>query len=209
MKRELSEQEQWRREERLRLKQAGINPYAYHWDVTALASDILSEFDDDRHQPTDDGVTKQPFKVSIAGRIMSKRIMGKASFFHLQDSSGQIQIYLRRDDLPEGFYNQIFKKLLDIGDIVGIEGFVFRTKMGEVSVHAQRLELLTKSLRPLPVVKELDGRLYNEVTDKEFRYRQRYADLIINPDVRGVFRERAKMVTAIRRFLDDRGYLEV
>ncbi|MCH8124263.1 MAG: lysine--tRNA ligase [Bacteroidetes bacterium] len=209
MKRELSEQEQWRREERLRLKQAGINPYAYHWDVTALASSILSEFDDDRHQPTDDGATKQPFKVSVAGRIMSKRIMGKASFFHLQDSSGQIQIYLRRDDLPEGFYNQIFKKLLDIGDIVGIEGFVFRTKMGEVSVHAQRLELLTKSLRPLPVVKELDGRLYNEVTDKEFRYRQRYADLIINPDVRRVFRERAKMVTAIRRFLDDRGYLEV
>ncbi|GMQ82357.1 MAG: lysine--tRNA ligase [Rhodothermia bacterium] len=209
MKRELSEQERRRREERRQLEEAGINPYAYSWDVTAQASNILSEFDDDRHQPVEDGEASEPFRVSIAGRIMSKRIMGKASFFHLQDSSGQIQIYLRRDDLPEGFYNQVFKKLLDIGDIVGIEGFVFRTKMGEVSVHAERLELLAKSLRPLPVVKELDGQFYNEVTDKEFRYRQRYADLIINPDVRGVFRERARMVSTIRRFLDERGYLEV
>ncbi|TDI70488.1 MAG: lysine--tRNA ligase [Bacteroidetes bacterium] len=209
MKRELSEQEQRRREERDQLEQAGINPYPYSWDVTSRASEILAEFDDERHQPAEDGDASEPFKVSIAGRIMSKRIMGKASFFHLQDSTGPIQIYLRRDDLPEGFYNQVFKKLLDIGDIVGIEGFVFRTKMGEVSVHAQRLELLAKSLRPLPVVKEQDGQLYNEVTDKEFRYRQRYADLIINPDVRNVFRERARMITAIRRFLDERGYLEV
>jgi len=205
MKRELSEQEQRRRAEREQLEEAGINPYAYSWDVTTQASNILSEFDDDRHQPVEDGEASESFTVSIAGRIMSKRIMGKASFFHLQDSSGQIQIYLRRDDLPEGFYNQVFKKLLDIGDIVGIEGFVFRTKMGEVSVHADRLELLAKSLRPLPVVKEVDGQLYNEVTDKEFRYRQRYADLIIHPDVRDIFRERARMVTAIRRFLDERG----
>ena len=209
MTRELTEQELRRLEERHHLEQAGINPYAYSWNVTAYAGDILSTFDDERHQPGDDGKTIEPFKVSVAGRIMSKRIMGKAAFFHLQDSTAQIQVYVRRDDLPEGFYNTVFKKLLDIGDIVGIEGFVFRTKMGEVSVHAEKMELLAKSMRPLPVVKEIDGQLYNEVTDKEFRYRQRYVDLVINPGVREVFRKRAGMITAIRRFLDDRGYVEV
>jgi lysyl-tRNA synthetase, class II len=145
----------------------------------------------------------------MAGRMMSKRVMGKAAFFDLQDASGTVQVYIRRDDLPEGFYNQVFKKLLDIGDIVGIEGFVFRTQMGEVTIHAERLTLLAKSLKPLPIVKEDEDRVYNEVTDVEFRYRQRYVDLIIHPDVRDVFRTRSRVISSMRRFLDERGYLEV
>lgn len=204
-----SEQELRRREERAALEAAGINPYPYSWDVTHRSADVFATFDDTRHQPTDDAPAPEPLRVSLAGRILSKRIMGKAAFFHLQDAPGQIQIYVRRDDLPEGFYNDIFKRLLDIGDIVGVEGFAFRTKMGELSIHADRLELLAKALRPLPVVKEADGRVFNEVTDKEFRYRQRYVDLIVNPEVREVFRQRARLVTTIRRFLDDRGYIEV
>jgi lysyl-tRNA synthetase class 2 len=209
MSRELSEQEQRRREEREHLEQAGINPYAYAWEVDAHAAEILDDFDDERHQPGEDAPAVEPFRASVAGRIMSRRIMGKAAFFHLQDATGQIQVYVRRDDLPEGFYNQVFKRLLDIGDIVGVSGFVFRTKMGEVSIHAERLELLAKSLRPLPVVKELEGQVYNEVTDKEFRYRQRYVDLVVNPQVREVFQKRARMISSIRRFLDEKGYVEV
>lgn len=204
-----SEQEQRRREEREALEQAGINPYPYTWDVTAHTTDVLTTFDDGRHQPSEEAPAAEPYRVSLAGRVMSKRIMGKAAFFHLQDSVGEIQVYVRRDDLPEGFYNDVFKRLLDIGDIVGIEGFVFRTKMGEISIHAERLELLSKALRPLPVVKEVDGKVYNEVSDKEFRYRQRYVDLVVNPRVREVFRKRARMISTIRRFLDDRGYVEV
>ena len=206
---ELTEQEQRRREERQALEEASINPYPYAWDVDAFAESTIARFDDDLHQRGEDGVAKEPFIVSMAGRMMKKRVMGKASFIDLQDESGTIQVYVARDSLPEGFYNTIFKKLLDIGDIVGIEGFVFRTKTGHVSVHATRLELLAKALRPMPVVKEKDGTLYNEVTDKEFRYRQRYVDLAINPDVREVFVQRAKIVSGIRRFLDERGYLEV
>ncbi len=205
----LSDQEQRRREERAMLEAHGINPYPYAWDVTARAADILATFDEARHQPDDTGQAPEPFRVSIAGRILSKRVMGKAAFFHLQDATGQIQVYVRRDDLPEGFYNRVFKKLLDIGDIVGVTGFVFRTRMGEVSVHTERLELLSKALTPLPVVKEQDGRVFNEVTDKEFRYRRRYVDLIVNPEVRTVFRQRAQMLRALRRFLDERGYVEV
>jgi len=209
MSRERSEQELRRREEREALEQAGIDPYPYAWDVSHRSAGIVDAFDDARHQPSEDGPAAEPFRVSIAGRIMTKRIMGKAAFFHLQDAEGQIQVYVRRDDLPEGFYNEVFKKLLDIGDIVGVEGFVFRTRMGEISVHAERLDILAKALRPLPVVKEQDGRVYNEVTDKEFRYRQRYVDLIVNPQVRAVFRMRARMIATLRRFLDDRGYVEV
>ena len=172
MERTFTEQEERRREERAALEEAGIDPYPYEWNVTDHAGGILEAFDDAKHQPGDDGAIPEPFRVSIAGRLMSRRIMGKASFFHLQDATGQIQVYVRRDDLPEGFYNTVFKKLFDIGDIVGIEGFVFRTRMGEVSVHTERIELLAKALRPLPVIKEQDGQVYNEVTDKEFRYRQ-------------------------------------
>ncbi|SHK86229.1 lysine--tRNA ligase [Rhodothermus profundi] len=209
MKRVLTEQERERRRARQQLEAIGINPYPYRWEVTAHAAEILQNFEDARHQPREDGPAPEPYTVSIAGRIMTRRIMGKAAFFDLQDETGRIQVYVRRQDLPEGFYDQVFKKLLDIGDLVGVEGYVFRTRMGEITVHAQRLELLAKALRPLPVVKEQDGKVYNEVTDKEFRYRQRYVDLIINPDVREVFRKRARMITTIRRFLDERGYLEV
>lgn len=204
-----SEQEVQRREARAALEAAGVNPYPYAWPVNTHVADILTAFDDAKHQATDDGPAQEVMQVSLAGRMMTRRIMGKASFFNLQDDTGTIQVYLRRDDLPEGYYNQVFKKLLDIGDIVGIEGFVFRTRMGEITVHAERFELLAKALRPLPVVKEQEGKVYNEVTDKEFRYRQRYVDLVVTPGVRDVFRQRARMITAMRRFLDERGYVEV
>lgn len=205
----LSEQEQGRRQALADLQAKGINPYPYAWAVNATSADILTTFDEARHQPREDGLAPEPYRVSLAGRIVSRRIMGKAAFFHLQDAQGQLQVYVRRDDLPEGFYNEVFKKLLDLGDLVGVEGFVFRTQMGEVSLHAERLELLAKALRPLPAVKEAEGRVFNEVTDKEFRYRQRYVDLIVNPQVRTVFRQRARMIASIRQFLDTAGLVEV
>ena len=205
----LTEQELRRREEREALEEAGINPYPYAWEVNGHARETLERFDDELHQPDESGTAKEPLLVSMAGRMMKKRVMGKAAFIDLQDATGTIQAYVTRDDLPEGFYNTIFKKLLDIGDIIGIEGHVFRTKTGHVSVRVNRLELLAKALRPIPVVKEKEGVVYNEVTDKEFRYRQRYVDLFVNPEVREVFVQRAHIVSAIRRFLDDRGYLEV
>jgi len=207
--RHLSEQEVVRREALDQLRAAGVEPYPYAWDVSATARDLLDAFDDEKNQPDDAGEATELIRASIAGRIMSLRVMGKASFFNIQDETGRLQAYVRRDDLPEGFYNTVFKKLLDIGDIVGIEGYLFRTRMGEISLHVERLELLSKALRPLPVVKEQEGHVYNEVTDKEFRYRQRYVDLIVNSQVRDVFVARAKMISAIRRFLDERGYLEV
>ncbi|MFW5972573.1 MAG: lysine--tRNA ligase [Bacteroidota bacterium] len=207
MSRQLSEQEIRRREELARLRESGIDAYPYSWDVRDSAREIVSSYAPEQNGP--DNESGKKWYVSLAGRMMSKRIMGKAAFFDLQDATGTIQVYVRRDDLPEGFYNNAFKKLLDIGDIVGVEGFVFRTKMGEVTVHAERLEVLSKSLRPLPIIKETEERVYHEVTDKEFRYRQRYVDLIIHPEVRHVFERRARMITAMRRFLDDRGYVEV
>ena len=209
MNREFSDQEVRRREELEEIRNRGVDPYPYSWTVTEHAANVLATFDDDVHQPSPDMPTRERWGVSIAGRIMSKRVMGKAAFFDLQDDSGTIQIYVKRDDLPDGFYNTVFKKLLDIGDIVGVRGFVFRTRMGEVSVHAQQIDLLAKSLRPFPVVKEQEGHTYNEVTDKEFRYRRRYVDLVVNPDVREVFRKRARLISAMRHFLDSRGYLEV
>ncbi len=209
MNRELSEQEVRRREELEEIRSHGIDPYPYAWPVTDRARNILSTFDDEIHQPSEELQAHERYDVSVAGRIMSKRVMGKAAFFDLQDDSGSIQIYVKRDDLPDGFFNVVFKKLLDIGDIVGVRGFVFRTRMGEVSIHAENVELLSKSLRPLPVVKEQEGHVYNEVTDKEFRYRRRYVDLVVNPEVRDVFRKRSRMISAMRHFLDSRGYLEV
>ncbi len=206
---EFSEQEERRREELTALKEANINPYAYAWDVDTHAAEILEKFDDAVHQPDENGEVKEVLLVSIAGRMMKKRVMGKASFIDLQDGSGTIQVYVARDTLPEGYYNTVFKKLLDIGDIVGIRGQVFRTKSGHISVRTSALELLAKALRPIPVVKEKEGVVYNEVTDKEFRYRQRYVDLFVNPEVRDVFMKRAKLVTSMRRFLDEKGYLEV
>lgn len=209
MAREYTEQEQVRRDARAAVEELGHQSFAYSWDVTHHASEVLTSFDDARHGSDDDTPPVERLEVSMAGRIMSRRIMGKAAFLHVQDDTGLLQVYVRRDDLPEGYYNNVFKKLLDIGDIIGFRGFAFRTRMGEISVHAESMELLSKSLRPLPVEKEIDGKVYNEVTDKEFRYRQRYVDLIVHPEVRDVFRKRARIVSSMRAFLDSRGYVEV
>ncbi|HTK81808.1 MAG TPA: lysine--tRNA ligase [Bacteroidota bacterium] len=189
-----------RREELEQLRQRGINPYPHSFDRTDFSSDILGNYAEGTER-----------NVSVAGRIMSIRAMGKASFCHLQDSQGRIQIYLKKDDLGE-MYDAF--KLLDIGDIVGVEGFVFKTRMGEVSVHARRVELLSKSLRPLPVVKEKTDEngnktLFDPFADKELRYRQRYVDLVVNSGVREVFVKRAKLIQSVRKYFDARGYLEV
>lgn len=190
-----------RREELEQLQKLGINPYPYEFSRDAMSREIVDGFLDEAPQRT----------VSVAGRIMSLRRMGKASFCHIQDSEGRIQIYLKRDDLGAAY--DAFK-LMDIGDIIGVKGFVFRTKMGEISIHAGELVLLAKSLRPLPVVKEKKDEkgnttVFDPLSDKELRYRQRYVDLAVNLDVRRVFVKRARIITAIRTFLDGRGYVEV
>ncbi|MGD1045788.1 MAG: lysine--tRNA ligase [Bacteroidota bacterium] len=190
-----------RREELEQLMKLGINPYPYEFIRDAFSKEIINHFKDDAPQRT----------VSIAGRIMSIRRMGKASFCHIQDSQGRIQIYLRREDIGTSY--DAFK-LMDIGDIIGVRGFVFRTKMGEISIHGSELILLSKSLRPLPIAKEKvdehgNKTIYDPFSDKELRYRQRYLDLAVNQDVRQVFIKRSKMMSAIRKFLDERGYLEV
>ncbi len=196
-----SEQELQRRQQRADLEAAGINPYPYERDVTHSSNLVVEAFEKGEYGEED--------VVSLAGRLVSKRVMGKASFFVIQDDVGTIQAYITRDEMPEGFYNDVFKKLIGLGDIVGISGRVFRTKTGEVSVRVADFELLSKSLRPMPVVKEKDGETFDEVTDKEFRYRQRYVDLNVNPETREVFRKRAKIISGLRSFLDERGYLEV
>uniref|UniRef100_UPI004056E1FF lysine--tRNA ligase n=1 Tax=Alistipes sp. TaxID=1872444 RepID=UPI004056E1FF len=201
----LSEQEQLRRQSLQALRDLGINPYpAEKFDVSATAAQIAAEFD------------AEPAKfeaVTIAGRIMSRRIMGSASFFELQDHTGRIQVYIRRDDIcPEGdptLYNTVFKKLLDIGDFVGIEGFAFRTNTGELSVHCRKFTVLSKSIRPLPIVKEKDGQQFDALTDPEVRYRQRYVDLVVNPKVREVFAKRAKIIATMREYFNEHGCLEV
>ncbi|MEK6570657.1 MAG: amino acid--tRNA ligase-related protein, partial [Bacteroidota bacterium] len=190
-----------RREELEELRKLGIDPHPHSFERTHFSQEIINSFKDG----------DPPQTVSVAGRLMAIRRMGKASFAHIQDSQGRIQIYLKKDDL--GLIYDAFR-LMDIGDIVGVKGFVFRTKLGEVSVHTQQLTLLSKSLRPLPVVKErLDEHgnkvVYDPFSDKELRYRQRYVDLVVNPEVRSVFLKRTKIVKAIRNFLDERGYLEV
>ena len=205
MSMELSEQEQLRRQSVAALRELGIDPYpAARYEVTATALGIAENYDP----------AKGNFQeVRIAGRIMTRRIMGSASFFELQDHTGRIQVYIRRDDVCPAddptLYNTVFKKLLDIGDFVGVEGFAFLTKTGELSVHCKRLTVLSKSIRPLPVVKEKDGQTFDALTDPEVRYRQRYVDLVVNPQVREVFVKRARIVAAMRRFFDERGYLEV
>lgn len=202
---ELSEQEIIRRNSMAQLREMGIEPYpAAEYVTNAFSKEIKETFKDDAEQPR---------QVSIAGRIMSRRIMGKASFMELQDSEGRIQVYISRDDICPGenkdMYAVVFKKLLDIGDIVGVEGYVFRTQMGEISVHAQKLTVLSKSLRPLPVVKYKDGVAYDGFNDPELRYRQRYVDLIVNDGVKEIFQKRAKVVKTLRQVLDDSGYTEV
>ena len=200
----LSEQEQFHRQSLDALRAMGIDPYpAAEYPTNAFSVDIKSEFRDEEEKR----------EVCIAGRIMSRRIMGKASFIELQDSKGRIQVYVSRDDInteaqPE-MYNTVFKKLLDIGDFIGVKGFVFRTQMGEISVHCQELTVLSKSLKPLPIVKYKDGVAYDKFDDPELRYRQRYVDLIVNEGVKDTFLKRAKILKTMRYVLDEAGYTEV
>ena len=201
---ELSEQEIIRRNSLNELRAMGIDPYpAAEYVTNAFSTDIKAEFKDDA----------EPRKVSVAGRIMSRRVMGKASFIELQDSKGRIQVYITRDDICPGenkdLYNVVFKRLLDLGDFIGIEGFVFRTQTGEVSIHAQKLTVLSKSLKPLPIVKYKDGVAYDKFEDPELRYRQRYVDLVVNDGVKDIFLQRATVIRTIRHILDEAGYTEV
>ena len=200
---ELSEQEIVRRQSLQELRNMGIDPYpAAEFPVNAYSKDIIANYKDDEKPD-----------VVVAGRIMSKRIMGKASFMELQDSKGRIQVYITRDDLCPGedkdLYNKVFKKLLDIGDFVGVEGFVFKTQTGEISVHARSLKLLSKSIKPLPIVKYKDGVAYDKFDDPEQRYRQRYVDLIVNDGVKDTFIKRATVLRTMRRIFDEAGYTEV
>jgi lysyl-tRNA synthetase, class II len=201
----LSDQEQIRRESLDELRKLGINPYpAAEYKTNAFAQDILDNYSSEKNNFQD---------VCIAGRIMSRRIMGNASFAELMDSSGRIQIYIRRDDVCPGedktMYNTVFKRLLDNGDIIGVRGHVFITQMGETTVHVKEFTILSKSIRPLPVVKEKDGIMFDAVTDPEMRYRQRYVDLIVNPHIRDVFRKRTQIIQSMRELFNSRGYLEV
>lgn len=205
MQQQLSEQELIRREKMAELEKMGINPFpAERFDVNTSANDIHTNY------PTG----KIEFKnISIAGRIMSVRDMGKAAFAVLQDSTGKIQLYIKRDEIckdeDKTLYDVVFKKLIDIGDIVGVGGYVFTTKTGETSIHVESFKLLSKALKPLPVVKQKDGEKFDAVSDTEFMYRQRYADLIVNPEKKEVFRKRTQLMNVMRNYLNDKGYLEV
>jgi len=199
---ELSEQELLRRESLQKLRELGINPYpADLYPVTDFAEELKSNFIEGK-------------KVCLAGRMMSQRIMGKASFAELQDSSGRIQVYINRDELCPGedkmMYNDFFKKLLDLGDFIGIRGFLFKTQVGEISVHVEELSLLSKALKPLPLPKtDSEGKIHDVFTDPELRYRQRYVDLVVNSDVKDTFIKRSKTIASMRSFFNDKGYLEV
>jgi lysyl-tRNA synthetase, class II len=205
---QLSEQEVNRRENLQKIRELGIDPFPPEsFEVTAYAKEIKEEFDDEGEKPNFQD-------VSLAGRLMGSRVMGKASFAELQDQSGRIQLYVARDEIcPEDnkdLYNKVFKKLLDIGDFIGVKGHVFRTRMGEITVHVKELTVLGKALRPLPVVKrDEEGNVYDAFTNPEQRYRQRYLDLTVNPHVREIFQKRSRLISAMRRFFDDRGWLEV
>src|SRR5574344_2053146 len=200
---ELSEQEIVRRQSLQELRDMGINPYpAEEYPTNAFSTDIKAEFKDGEKR-----------EVCIAGRLMSRRVMGKASFAELQDSKGRIQVYITRDDIcpdeNKDLYNNVFKRLLDIGDFIGITGFVFKTQTGEISVHAQSFKLLSKSIKPLPIVKYKDGVAYDKFDDPELRYRQRYVDLVVNDGIKDTFIKRAKAITTLRHILDEAGYTEV
>ena len=201
---ELSEQEIIRRNSLNEMREMGIDPYpAAEYVTNAFSTDIKAEFKDE----------DEPRAVSVAGRIMSRRVMGKASFVELQDSKGRIQVYITRDDIcpddNKDMYNVVFKRLLDLGDIIGIEGFVFRTQMGEISIHAKKLTVLSKSLRPLPIVKYKDGVAYDKFEDPELRYRQRYVDLIVNDGIKDTFLKRTTIIKTMRAVMDEAGYTEV
>lgn len=205
METNFNEQELNRRNAVVQMRELGIEPYpAALYEVNAKAAEIPAQFN---------AQAEEQWDVSIAGRIMSRRIMGAAAFIELLDDTGKIQIYVKRDEICEGedktLYNTVFKKLLDIGDIIGIKGFVFVTQTGQISVHAKQLTVLSKSLRVLPIVKEKDGEVFDAFSDPELRYRQRYVDLIVNPHVRETFVKRAKIISTMRRYFDNQGYLEV
>jgi lysyl-tRNA synthetase class 2 len=202
---ELSEQELVRRNSLQKMREMGIDPYpAAEFPVNVTTSEIKENYNPELNNYQE---------VVLAGRIMSRRIMGKASFAELQDSTGKLQLYINRDEIcpdeDKSLYNDVFKKLLDIGDIVGVKGFAFITQVGELSVHVKEFVVLSKSLRPLPVVKEKDGQTFDAVTDAEFRYRQRYVDLIVNPQVKDTFLKRTKIINTMRQFFNEQGYLEV
>jgi len=204
-----SEQEQIRREKRAQLINMGVNPYPPEFNQTHNSTEVISN----ESLLSEEGDENKAL-VSVAGRVMARRIMGKAAFFHIQDSQGTLQVYIRRDDVGVEEYNTVFKKLVDIGDIVGVTGFVFKTRTGETTVHAEDFQLLTKTLRPLPTPKEVENEqgekvTYDAFSDKELRYRQRYVDLIVNPEVKKTFILRTKMVQSMRNFMNERGYLEV
>ena len=201
---ELSEQEIGRRQSLQELRDMGIEPYpAAEFPVNAYSTDIREQFSDDA----------EPRQVSVAGRLMGRRVMGKASFAEVQDSKGRMQIYVSRDEICPGedkdLYNKVFKKLMDIGDFIGVKGYVFRTQTGEISVHAKELCLLSKSLKPLPIVMYKDGVAYDKFDDPELRYRQRYVDLIVNPEVKRNFIIRSQFIKHLRDYLDNMGYIEV
>lgn len=201
---ELSEQEIGRRESLQELRNMGIDPYpAAEYPTNAFSTDIKEQFSDEAERR----------EVCIAGRMMSRRVMGKASFAEIQDSKGRIQVYVTRDDIcpdeNKDLYNKVFKRLLDIGDFIGVKGFVFRTQTGEISVHAREITLLSKSLKPLPIVKYKDGVAYDKFDDPELRYRQRYVDLVVNEGVKDTFLKRATVIRTIRKVLDEAGYTEV
>lgn len=205
MRQKLSEQEIIRRNSLDEIRKLGIDPYpAEKYDVDITCKEIHDKF------PTDNALFQD---ISIAGRIMNRRVMGAASFIELQDATGRIQVYLKRDDICPGedktLYNTLFKRFLDIGDIVGVKGYVFITKMGEITIHATEFKLLSKSLKPLPIIKEKDGTTYDAFTDPEQRYRQRYVDLIVNDHVKDTFIKRTKILNTMRSFFNDKGYLEV
>ena len=201
---QLNEQELFRRQSLEQMRALGINPYpAEEYLVNAYSTEIRDNFNEEERRD-----------VSVAGRIMSRRIMGKASFIELQDSKGRIQVYVSRDEIcpdeeDKELYNTVFKKLLDIGDFIGIKGYVFRTQMGEISVHASDLTVLAKSLRPLPIVKVKDGVTYDAFTDPENRYRQRYVDLLVNDNIKDIFLKRTKVFNSMREFINQHGYTEV
>ncbi|MDX1617144.1 MAG: lysine--tRNA ligase [Balneolaceae bacterium] len=207
----VSEQHEIRLQKLEELREMGIDPYPYRFEVTHSSRQILENTALIRKENQEPDELE---RVSVAGRIMTRRVMGKSTFFNLQDSEGEIQIYIRQDDVGEGTYDKVFKKLTDIGDIVGIRGFVFKTRTGETTVHAEEFRLLSKTLRPIPIPKEVETdegetKTYDAFTDREQRYRQRYLDLIVNPEVRKTFRKRTEMVQAMRNIMNGRGYLEV
>ena len=206
----MNEQHQIRLEKLDQIRELGFNPFPNKYEITNNSATILSDksiiSDSDDHSNAE--------RVSVAGRVMNRRIMGKASFFNLQDSEGTIQVYIRRDDIGVTEYNKVFKKLVDIGDFVGIKGFVFKTRTGETTIHAEEFTFLGKTVRPLPTPKEVENEegetvTYDAFSDKELRYRQRYVDLVVNPEVRDTFKKRTQMVQAMRNFMNNRGYMEV